>query len=101
MTKRSFNEGFGLACRQGADGFEISLGRHPLVTLVVVADAVLQLVTLGRQPGGDVVDIRCFREAAFHADCFADCVEVRCGLAPGKPNVAPHIVAEIHGSWSC
>ena len=79
-------------------GFEAVLRRHPLVTFVVAADAVLRGVAPRRQPRGDLVDAGSLRqkaEAALEPDSLPDGEEVGRGLAPeragrGTPGVIRH-----------
>src|SRR5690606_8878127 len=87
------------------DRLEAFLRRHPLVTLLVVADAVLRGIAARRQRGGDLVDVGGLGderpETAGQADGLADRIEVRCGLAADPAGVPRPIVDRCgHGLWS-
>lgn len=68
------------------DRLEIVLRHYPFMTFVVIANAVLGRVRIGRHRAGDMVDFRVrariHPEIAFQANSLAHRKKMRCGIVP-------------------
>jgi len=74
MAERPFHENVAGAARRGAHGFDIVLRRHPFMTFLVAADAILQRIAARRNGCGDAVYHSGDAEPALQADGLPDLV---------------------------